>query len=447
MLGLIISVLSLSLAEPQGRPIEGHWEGAMIINGSPLGLSMSITADGDGYVADPSISEWVWYALDPSPVTKTDTGIIIKDLYGGDAFLTLDPKYRQLIGTIENSGEPIKVHLKPVPPPPLPDWREEDVTFTSADGTVLSGTLTVPNSADPSAAIILLHGRGCGRRSLGEARVYAARGMAALTFDKRGAGKSAGDCQTATHTMTVADAEAAQRFLQQHRSIDRRRIGYRGTSAGAWTAQALAERAWSVRRLNKPAFLITWIGPATSIRDQQRQSARTYGEGVGAAEEQIALAEESVDLITGEDVSDPAVINRLIAIRDKAETEGWYGLMFGPDDLPKTAEDIPNLYLSKFRFDPERVLGKLAQTPYLAVFGEEDGIVPLSENTAALETAFAGSEDLKIVVLPGIGHSLEHGDTMVTLPNGQTYFKIDTVEPRYMTETILFLRREGLMPR
>ncbi|MEM1381477.1 MAG: alpha/beta fold hydrolase [Pseudomonadota bacterium] len=450
MLVLIASLAALFLAEadvPREQPIAGYWEGALTIEGSPLGIAVTIEETAEGFRAHPVISEWIWYAIEPSPVTKTETGIVIADLYGGDAVLTLDPLYGQLVGAIATPDGSIGVHLKPLPPPPRPDWREEEVTFTSDDGTRIAGTLTIPNAPEKAAAIILLHGRGCGRRSVGEARVYAARGMAALTFDKRGAGESSGDCSAATHAQTVADAEAAQRFLQRHRNIDRRRIGYRGTSAGAWTAQALAEKALTRRGLNKPAFLITWIGPATSIRTQQMASARTYGERVGATDEQIALAEEAVALITDQDTADPRVLERLIAIRAQAEREGWYTLMFGPDDLPQTEADVSTLYLKKFRFDPGPVLQDLRDTPYLAVFGAEDGIVPLDDNAAALDRAFSSSPSLNVVVLPNRGHSLEHGDQIVELPGGGTYFKVDTVEPRFMTETILFLQREGFMPR
>ncbi|NNU15624.1 alpha/beta fold hydrolase [Parvularcula sp. ZS-1/3] len=435
-----------ALAEYPGG-LADYYEGALTIDGTPVAVSVSFSEADDGALtAKTVIAEWITYDLDPDPVRLTKTGVVIEGFYGGDAVLQRDERFGQLVGTIENETRDIRLHLKPLPAPPPPAFTEEAVTFTSTDGVDLKGILTVPKFGKRHPAIILFHGRGCGRRSLGEARFYARRGMAALTFDKRGSGESGGSCQDATHAQTVADAAAALSFLASDRRIDRRRIGYRGISAGAWTSQALAERAAEKRALPDAAFVITWIGPSTSIRQQQLSSAETYGRLAGLGDEEIALAQEAVRLLTDPEVPDGEAEERLLAIRARAEEDGWLSVMFAPDDLPDGPGKLGASFLKKFRYDPEGAFGALGETPYLGVFGETDQIVPLEENLEALKAAFEGSDALTIVTIPGLGHQIEHGDLEAALPDGTSFLKIDTVEPGYLIATQAFLRRHGFMP-
>jgi hypothetical protein len=55
--------------------------------------------------------------------------------------------------------------------------------------------------------------------------------------------------------------------------------------------------------------------------------------------------------------------------------------------------------------------------------------------------------NLRIVIIPGAAHGVEHGDRDPALPDGTTYRKFDTVEPLYYTEMIAFLRSHGHLPR
>jgi alpha-beta hydrolase superfamily lysophospholipase len=69
--------------------------------------------------------------------------------------------------------------------------KEERVTFSS-HSTSLVGTLVWPASR-PVAAVAFVHGSGRQERNLHWARSFAADGMAALVYDKRGVGESGGD--------------------------------------------------------------------------------------------------------------------------------------------------------------------------------------------------------------------------------------------------------------
>src|SRR5262245_6582952 len=86
--------------------------------------------------------------------------------------------------TVEAGGKPfMKAVRVPV--------TATDVTFTSGDAT-LAGTLLVPGSVTPRAAIVLLHGSArLTRHSFGPyPHFFTSLGLAVLVFDKRGTGAS-----------------------------------------------------------------------------------------------------------------------------------------------------------------------------------------------------------------------------------------------------------------
>lgn len=447
LIAVLACLISSAFAAPQASDVTGHWQGAIIRQGAPLVVGVTISEEDGALFAKLEVPEWIWYDVEPDKVRLTETGIVIENFYAGDAVLAFDPVFRQLVGEVAGGNETLKVHLKPALPAPEPHITEEAVTFRSADGTRLSGVLVLPEDSGKVSAMIQLHGRGCGTRNLGEARQVARYGMAVLTFDKRGAGESAGACGPATHEETVADAAAALALLADHPRIERNAIGLRGTSAGAWTAQALVEEAKAGRAAVKPAYVVTWVGPGTSIYQQQLSSAQFVADDEGLPDHVGPLAQEAVRLAAAEGVDRRAAFDRLSEIRKQAEDEGWYDQLFGGDDLPKTIDDMELLFLRKFRYDPASLFADLTGTPYLAVFGEKDPVVPLAENLEALEAITEAGGDLSVVVIPGIGHGVEHGDQTSTLLNGETYFKHDTVEPEYMIATIEFLREKGFLPR
>ena len=69
---------------------------------------------------------------------------------------------------------------------------EETVHFASGDIS-LAGTLVLPEGSQPSPAVVLVHGSGPQKRDLFTAQWFAAEGIAALAYDKRGVGESGGD--------------------------------------------------------------------------------------------------------------------------------------------------------------------------------------------------------------------------------------------------------------
>jgi predicted acyl esterase len=121
----------------------------------------------------------------------------------------------------------------------------QDVTITSADGTQLAATLTLPDASPPAAgwpAVIAMHGLG-ETRAVGLA---AAQGMgigeryAVLAYDARGHGGSGG-LVGVDGPKEIADVKAVFAWLRDRPDVADRRIGGWGVSYGggaAWNSLA-----------------------------------------------------------------------------------------------------------------------------------------------------------------------------------------------------------------
>lgn len=127
---------------------------------------------------------------------------------------------------------------------------DTDMTVTTEDGARLVGTLTLPPSAGPHPAVLLLHGSGPMDRdgnspklamNLGRpmAAALAEQGIATLRYDRRGAGATPGQWQTAGFTDNRRDAADALRALAEHPAVRSDAVGAIGHSEGALHAMSL----------------------------------------------------------------------------------------------------------------------------------------------------------------------------------------------------------------
>lgn len=442
---------TLSRADIEAELI-GHWAGGVVREGSILRLELEFRRGEDGLEVTRNFLDWLGYGvLDPVPVTVAENGeITIEALYYGAARLRLDPLYRQLVGETGNETPQASVHFVQAPPPLRPAIVEESVTIRSGN-VDLAATFVLPAGPGPHPAVVLVSGRGCSTRTSldGFERFLARHGVAALSYDKRGAGESSGDCARFTFDDLVGDAVAVLDFVRSDARIDADRVGLKGGSAGAWTSQGVAARALESDDLDLPAFIITWIGPGTSIRTQQEESGRVIGAQIGLTGTQQALVSQALALNYATDRPDDEVYRELEAIRMQAEAEGWLDRLFGDTDFATSPETVDQLWVRRFDFDPTETLSRLTDMPYLAVFGLDDPVVPFQSNADALRSGFerAGNPHLRIVGIPGVRHYTEHGDTLQRIGRRTYYWKFDTVEPDFYLRSLEFLREHGFAPQ
>jgi pimeloyl-ACP methyl ester carboxylesterase len=145
--------------------------------------------------------------------------------------------------------------------------RVEDVRFVS-HGVTLSGSLVLPARARPLAAVVFIHGSGKQERNLEWARRFAAQDLAALVYDKRGAGQSGGQYEGDQSvsgpniSLLADDAVAAARALAAHPALSDVPVGFAGISQAGWIAPLAAQRAGNTR------FLVLWSAPICKVSEE-----------------------------------------------------------------------------------------------------------------------------------------------------------------------------------
>ena len=151
--------------------------------------------------------------------------------------------------------------------------RTEEIEFVS-HGDTLSGSIVLP-AGDIHAALVFIHGSGKQTRNLGVAEQFARGGIAALVYDKRGAGKSGGEYegnQTVSEkniSLLADDASSALRRLSTHASLKGVPVGFAGISQAGWIAPLAAERS------DLAKFLVLWSGPVCKVSEEDIYSKYT----------------------------------------------------------------------------------------------------------------------------------------------------------------------------
>src|SRR5580700_11228965 len=85
---------------------------------------------------------------------------------------------------------------------------EEKTVHFSNGSVALAGSLFLPDGGGRHPAVVLFHGSGPQPRDETTARWFAAQGIAALAYDKRGVGESSGDFRQVPFTDLCGDGLA-----------------------------------------------------------------------------------------------------------------------------------------------------------------------------------------------------------------------------------------------
>lgn len=153
----------------------------------------------------------------------------------------------------------------------------EDITFTSADGTLLAGRVTLPPSDEPLPAIVMLHGSEPGTRDNFGSKLMShymvSQGIAILNTDKRGVGESEGVYQESPSEKNVDDladdAIAGAEYLAGRSEIDAKRIGLIGGSQAGWIIPVAAAKSELI------SYTVIISGPVLSFAQEDRYSSVT----------------------------------------------------------------------------------------------------------------------------------------------------------------------------
>src|SRR5215204_4126144 len=283
--------------------------------------------------------------------------------------------------------------------------RREEVTFKNGDVT-LAGTLLLPAAKGKRPAVVFTHGGGPQLREImwGLGYLYAARGFAVLSYDKRGVGKSTGNWREASFEDLADDAVAAAKFLQSRKDVNPKQIGFWGLSQGGWIAPLAASR------FPDAAFAIALSGgglsPAeTELFDTEYELTKA---GYTANEIKDALAFQR---LKNEIIASPSANDKweqYAKLRLTAKDAKWFrhqGIdVYGAE---KRDDGFWTFMRRFYAYDPAPTL-RASPAPLLAIFGELDTPDGVKANVRAIRQILdqAGRRDYTVKVYPNGSQNL-----------------------------------------
>ncbi len=418
----------------QAEILKGYWEGAFIRENAFQKIDIEFSEKNGEIYALQIMDEWhPTYGEFEVPVEIDSVGHIKLGTGYGDAILSLDPNNLELLGQINEDKSTIKIHLKKSPDRPRADFSIEEISFNSSD-VALSGHLHLPFHNPTKTAVILVGGRGCYADQTKYnlyAKFFREYGIATLAYQKRGTGNSTGSCDLATIEDLGRDAASAKAYLEA-RAEGFEKIGVLGISAGGWVMTKAEE-------FTNFDFMISVVGPSTSVREQQLQSA-SYGSDIfGLSTEAKSNLLLYTEMVFDSEESESS-FESMNTMLKSAEDQGWIDLLEDTDKAG-SVEEIKNLWVRRHGFDPKTTLENFDR-PFLAIYGEKDWIVPPKENIDLLEEYFKDRPDLLTTVKAfGADHGMEMESEMVQLQGGQSYWHFYRASPEVRIEIVDFLRR------
>lgn len=249
-----------------------------------------------------------------------------------------------------------------------PELAIRDIQFRSGDIT-LAATLVVPSNM--VAAVVVVDGAGKKLRRVSLAQELARKGVAALTYDKRGVGKSQGiyagpevgtnNTDPGNLDLLAGDAAAAVKELWHEISSPSAPVGLLGFSQAGWIIPLAAARTPDVK------FIILWSGPLVTTLEQLRFQHLTDGKADFWDHHSEAEVREHVR-------SDPD--RYLLVATDPV------------DSLRKIS--IPGLWL----------------------YGDRDVSVPVQLSIERLKALAASGKPFEYRLFPGFGHDLSSDEPL-----------------------------------
>ena len=237
--------------------------------------------------------------------------------------------------------------------------RHEDVAFAS-HGVTLSGAIVLP-AGEIHAAIVFIHGSGKQERNLVWAERFANDGIAALVYDKRGAGKSGGDYEgnqsvsEQNISLLADDAVAALARLANEPRLHDKPLGFAGISQAGWIAPV------AVRRSALAKFLVLWSGPVCKVSEEDIYSLYTKDANVAIAP------------------------NYRTALASRADPYVWPAFLGRDTD---SSEDLAALDI-----------------PGLWIFSDNDGSIPVDLSLEKLRRLRGAGHRYDYVLFSGPGHN------------------------------------------
>jgi uncharacterized protein len=281
--------------------------------------------------------------------------------------------------------------------------REEEVAFKSGQ-IKLSGSLVLPPGKGPFPAVVLVHGSGPATRDFfgPVSYLFARRGIAVLSYDKRGIGKSEGHWLDASFADYASDALAGAQYLTTRKEIQGNAIGLWGVSQAGWIIPQAIERGKNI------AFAVLLSAPAVTPFEQEIQRNKQEMEAVGTPKEQIEknVSQLKADMESLRSEETKEYFRQQV---EKLQKEGNQKVL---DSSGSANPRFLAWYSTLLDYDPVPALQNV-KCPVLVLYGELDRGVPLDPNKRILEDALkkAGNNQVTVRVFPNGNHALLLSET------------------------------------
>ncbi|MCP3977987.1 MAG: alpha/beta hydrolase [bacterium] len=318
--------------------------------------------------------------------------------------------------------------------------REEWLSFES-DGVSLAGRLSLPDTPGPCPAIVLVHGSGSDAATdfYFNGDFFAAHGIAALTYDKRGTGRSDGS-YTFDFDQLARDAAAAVGRLKTHTEIDATRIGLAGYSQGSWVAPLAATLTDDV------AFVIVNYGLIGSPADEARVETRNVlaARGVsGRALDQLDELTDAAVRVVAADFEDGW--DEFERLKKKYKREPWFDKLSGTvvGKMVRYPRWVVRWLGRKsapvgmpWYHDGVAVLEQL-DVPSVWLIAEKDDSAPPELTLPHLEQLQRAGKPVRWIIFPGADHTMltfeTHEGKRTYTGYAPTYFAEETATARALT--------------
>ena len=400
VLAFILILLAAALAPTRAAiaasaaVLNGHWEGSMVSQGDQLSVSFDFSPADAGIAG--RFTSPAQKAMDYPVNSVSLDGSSVHFVLGEGIAFAGRVAAQAITGTFKSDDASGTFTLSRKEKSPLP-YDVVDMTF--ANGEVkLAGTLVTPRTPGRHAAVVLLQGSGPETR-WGTNRFIADRlaraGVAALIYDKRGAGGSGGDWKTASYEDLARDALSAVSFLRSRTDVDPARIGLHGHSQGGIIAAITASLA-----PDKIAIIVaedtvagpTWQQDLYRVRNALAQDFKPD-------EVEAAMRLYTLFVEVGRGQRPYAELEAASASASKQPWFEWLGIP--PRDswiwawYAKTGNVNTLDYWSTVR------------VPVLLVFGERDRLVPVDESISQIEKVLdKNGAPYTALIAPSAEHNL-----------------------------------------
>jgi dipeptidyl aminopeptidase/acylaminoacyl peptidase len=275
----------------------------------------------------------------------------------------------------------------------------EERRFTSGDAE-LSGTLYLPQSRKPVAAVVVTHGASSPLRA---ASLYdhlktalPSLGIAVFVYDRRGSGQSGTKTAGGDFAVLADDAIAAVRSLKADPRIDARRIGTWGLSQGGWISPLAASRSPDI------AFVIAVSAPVVTADVQMLFSStnhlRANGHSQAEIDQMTATRKAVDDYMRGSGSREAA--QKMI---DTAKTKPWFKYTY----MGETVRDrAVSGWRREIENDPLKNL-MAVKVPTLVLYGADDAVVPVAISVERLDAIAPQMPKMKVHSVAGADHAMQ----------------------------------------